>query len=224
MIIKYNNKVVSSNSRWVGYTHVDPYNPLNLPPYTIRLKYTDGVTPTFSKGTAVQVSSSPNVWDLTYENSNWSQLLYTHSDLLEILGANSTGVTNMGAMFDSCTSLVSVPLFDTSSITNMGYMFGGCESLESVPLFDTSSVTNMNSMFGGCESLVSVPLFDTSNVTDISYAFHWCPNVQSGALALYQQASTQSNPPFRHMFTFYSCGSNTTTGAAELSQIPSDWK
>jgi len=51
-----------------------------------------------------------------------------------------------------------------------------------------------------------------------------CYNVQSGALALYQQASTQTNPPTGHGSTFRNCGSNTQTGAEELAQIPSDWK
>ena len=50
-----------------------------------------------------------------------------------------------------------------------------------------------------------------------------CLNVQSGALALYQQASSQTNPPSSHNNTFYNCGKFTTTGAAELAQIPSDW-
>ena len=51
-----------------------------------------------------------------------------------------------------------------------------------------------------------------------------CTKVQSGALALYQQASTQANPPPEHARTFRNCGSDTPTGAAELAQIPYDWK
>jgi len=54
--------------------------------------------------------------------------------------------------------------------------------------------------------------------------FYQCTNVQSGALALYQQASSQTTPPTSHNQTFYNCGSNTTTGSAELAQIPSGWK
>ena len=81
------------------YMRYDPYNPLNLPPYTIRLKYEEGTTPTFSKGTAVQVSQTPNIWDLTYNNTDWTQLLYQHASvhskasLIEVLGANTTNVT-----------------------------------------------------------------------------------------------------------------------------------
>jgi hypothetical protein len=43
-------------------------------------------------------------------------------------------------------------------------------------------------------------------------------------LYTYQQASTQANPPTNHTDTFDSCGEDTETGAAELVQIPSDWK
>jgi hypothetical protein len=53
--------------------------------------------------------------------------------------------------------------------------------------------------------------------------FRDCLNVQSGALALYQQASTQTTPPSDHSYTFTNCGKNTQTGAAELAQIPSSW-
>lgn len=131
--------------------------------------------------------------------------------------------TIMENMFRDCTSLSSVALFDTSSVTNMDYMFQGCSSLTSIPLFDTSSVTSMEYICYSCSALTSVPLFDTSNVTNMTLAFCNCTNVQSGALALYQQASTQTTPPSQHFNTFENCGSNTVTGAAELAQIPSSW-
>ena len=172
----------------------------SLPPYTIRLKYKQGTTPTFSKGTGVLYDAEQNIWDLTYENSNWTNLLTMKSDLLEVIDGNTSNVTNMESMFDSCTSLTSVSLLDTSN------------------------VTNMNLMFLNCYSLTTVPLFDTSSVTSISNMLYNCVKVQYGALALYQQASTQANPPSNHYATFRNCGSNTETGAAELAQIPSDWK
>jgi surface protein len=78
--------------------------------------------------------------------------------------------------------------------------------------------------FNSCSSLTSIPLFDTSKVTNMGSTFRDCQNVESGALALYQQASSQSNPPSNHSQTFTNCGTNTQTGAEELAQIPSDWK
>ena len=176
------------------------HDPLNLPPYTIRLLYRDGVTPEFYYGTAVQVSNSPNVWDLTYNNRTWGSLLITHLDLLKVLGANTTDVINMSRMF------------------------WGCNNLNSVSLFDTSNVTDMSEMFNGCRSLPSVLLFNTSKVKHVQGMFYNCRNVESGALALYNQLITQTVPPIDYDHTFYNCGINTTTGAEELAQIPDDWK
>lgn len=199
-ILSVNGNNLSVNGNLLG---VNPPPTPQLPDYTIRLKYKEGTTPTFSKGTGVLVDAENNIWDLTYENSDWSGLLNNHTDLLEVLGANTSNVTNMGSrlvgMFYSCTSLTSVPLFDTSKVTNMRYMFYYCTSLTSVPLFDTSNVTDMKNMFRNCKK------------------------VQSGALALYQQASTQTTPPTSYASCFTNCGADTQTGAAELAQIPTSW-
>jgi len=137
---------------------------------------------------------------------------------------NTSNVTDMYCMFRDCTSLITVPLFDTSSVTDMGEMFYGCSALTSVPVFDTSLCENMNAMFVNCSSLTTVPLLNTSSCTDMAYIFANCYKVKSGALALYQQASTQTTPPTYHNQAFLFCGRDTTTGAAELAQIPFGWK
>lgn len=185
----------------MGSSSPEPTPPTpQLPPYTIRLKYKEGTTPTFSKGTGVLVDADNNIWDLTYEDNNWGILLEGHHDLLEVVDGNTIGVEHMEFMFYNCTSLTTVSLFDTSNVTNMDRMFSECHSLTSIPLFNTSNVTNMNQMF------------------------YYCNRVQSGALALYQQASSQAIPPTRHPYAFRDCGRDTQTGAAELAQIPSNWK
>lgn len=289
-MLTYNNKILLGGTKWLGAVAS------GLPPYTASLLYKDGVIPTFTKGTAKQVSRSPNIWLLTYENANWYRLLWEHTDLLKILAINSTGVTDMSHMCLSCHSLTDVALFDTSAVTNMEHMFGACYNLKAVPLFDTSNVTNMYGTFDNCRTLTSIPLLDTSSVTDMMYTFGGCynlvdvplldtssvtemhstfmyctslktlplldthnvkrtfhmfygctnlktiplfntskledamamffecTNVDSGALALYNQMSTQTTPPYLHNGTFYNCGINSTTGSAELAQIPSDWK
>jgi len=137
---------------------------------------------------------------------------------------NTSNVSSMERMFYSCRNLSELPAFDTSKVTTMNNMCWKCTSLTNIPLFDTSNVTDMNSTFSNCTSLTNIPLFDTTKVQDMNYTFSTCTNVQSGALALYQQASTQTTPPVNHYQTFYNCGTNTQTGSAELAQIPSDWK
>jgi surface protein len=80
----------------------------------------------------------------------------------------------MSDMFYGCSSLVEVPLLDTSKVTEMNYMFTGCSVLKEVPLLDTSKVTEMNYMFARCKSLVEVPELDTSKVTNTDYMFSGC--------------------------------------------------
>ena len=197
-MITINGNPITINGNFINDIVIDP-----LPPYTLRLKFRNGVTPTFSKGTGIQVSSSPNIWDLTYENSDWTDLLSYQYDLLEVIGVgNTSNVTNMENMF---------------------FMLFGRASLTSVPLFDTSNVTNMSNMFRNCHSLTAVPLFDTSKVTNMQSMFNECINVQSGALALYQQASTQTTPPTIYNACFRNCGRDTVEGWAELAQIPTSW-
>lgn len=228
----------------------DPLNPLNLPPNTIRVKFSSGYTPTMGD-TQTLVDATNNVWDIVRTSNNWGGLFNESSEthnLLEVLGANTKNVTEMISLFHYCTSLTKVALFDTSNVTNMTQMFYHCTSLTTVPLFNTSKVTNMFNMFRWDGNLISVPLFDTSNVTKFDYVFEECTSltsiplfntskmvdvercfyncvaVKTGILDLYNRMINQSNPPTSHNYCFYDCGRNSTTGAAELAQIPSDWK
>lgn len=91
--------------------------------------------------------------------------------ITEISNIDIGSQTDLSYMFTYCTSLTTVPLFDTSEVTNMNAMFGNCSSLTSVPLFDTSNVTSMNNMFNNCSSLTTVPVFDTSSVTSMASIF-----------------------------------------------------
>lgn len=250
-IYTLNGKVLknSANDKWlIKAVPVDPYNPLGLPPNTVRVRTNDGLVPTKAQfttyETATLVTGTTDVYDVYKSGTDFSALLYKSSNVVEILGANTNGITNMNSMFwglkatsiplfdtSSVTNmgsmfrashLISVPLFDTSSVTNMSYTFGS-STIMNVPLFDTSSVSNMEHTFDGCAGLNSIPLFNTSNVTNMNATFYNCKIVQSGALALYQQASSQTTPPSQHGITFYNCGINTQTGAAELAQIPDTW-
>ena len=203
MFYTINNHLYKKNNAFVGYSNnapIDPYNPLNLPPNTIRIKFISGYTPNMGDVRTL-VDSTNNVWDIYKQSNNWSSLFKgCTTQLLEVMGANTTNVTSMRQMFINCSTLTNVQLFDTSNVTDMG------------------------SMFQSCISLTSIPLFNTSKVTLISFAFYSCYDVESGALALYQQAISQANPPVYHERTFYSCGGATITGSTELAQIPSDWK
>ena len=306
-MLKYNGSILKVNN---GASTIDfasdPYNPLGLPPRTIRVKFAAGTEPSPPEWagivyTKTLVDATDNIWDVTTEGTSWALLLSssewegTSMNLLEVLGANAEEITDMSSMFGGCAAITSVPLFATSNVTNMSSMFSECTSLVTVPIFDLTNVDYVSQMFYGCTSMTTAPFFNLSNVSDVygmfencsslttvpAYAldnctstgsmfafctslttvpqldlsnmtdtgwmfngctsfttipllnlpniesmsgmFQDCTNVQSGALALYQQLSTQSNPPQYHEGMFMHCGQDTQTGLAELNQIPTSW-
>ena len=213
---------------------VDPLNPLGLPPYTIRVKYSPDTTPgvdneycKLSEATVTQVSGTDDTWDVTYQNDDWSGLFYHENNLLEVLGANTSDVCIMGrddGCFEQCTSLTSVAAFNTENVTSMQRIFAACSSLESLPVFDMSSNIDISYMCVDCQSLQYVPLFDnTDSLYHVEHAFEGCGYVQSGIVDLYQQLTTQENPPQVYYDCFHNCGSDTVNGDYELAQIPYEW-
>lgn len=207
-MIIYNNDIVEYQGNIINFNHVDPYNPLNLPPYTVRAKLRASVTPTAPSGytsSVTLVDSINNIWDLCLMSSSWyfdDGFFHLFGDgdiVLEILGANTTGVTNMYKFCYQQELLTSVVPFDISSVTETRRMFANCIRLTSIPAFNPSlSLTNTEQMFNRCRA------------------------VESGALALYNAMSALNISS--HYATFRDCGSDTITGAAELAQIPSGWK
>jgi hypothetical protein len=64
----------------------------------------------------------------------------------------------MNGMFQTCSTLKTIPLFNTVNVTNMNNMFNGCSALTSVPALITSAVTSgfFSSMFQSCPSLTRI--------------------------------------------------------------------
>ena len=131
---------------------------------------------------------------------NMGNMFYNCSSITSVPLFNTSAVTNMGNMFYNCQSLTSVPLFNTTAVTNMSSMFVYCSSITSVPLFNTTAVTNMSSMFIYCHSLTSVPLFNTSAVTNMGNMFYNCQSLTSVPLFNTTAVTNMSN-------MFYNCQS-----------------
>ena len=184
----------------------DPYNPLNLPKNTIRVRFTAGYTPPSTLGdTQELVDSSRNIWDIYKLSNNWNSLFSGVEELIEVLGGNTKNVTGMGwmfnnctslvtvklfsmenvvfgqlqnfAMFNNCTSLVNVPQFYFPNLTIIGQMFYNCKSLITVPKFETAHVTSMYNMFAYCSSLTTTPKFNMANVTNCNFMFNNCTSL-----------------------------------------------
>ena len=115
----------------------------------------------------------------------WFYLMKNLQTITGMSYLNTSEVTNMAHMFNTCSSLTNIDLsgFNTSKVTEMRVMFCNCTGLTSLDLssFNTSNVTNMFNMFGGCSSLTSLDLssFNTSMVTNTGYMFNSCSNLRT---------------------------------------------
>ena len=161
------------------FIFTDPYNPLDLPSNTIRVRTNDGNAPIIKAGstqhatydTAILVEGTNDVYDVYKSGTSFEGILYYSINVVEVLGANTTGITNMRDMFKNCDGLTTVSIFDTSDVTIMRAMFHNCPHLPSVPLFNTTNATDMSYMFEFCGALTTIPLFDTTNVTTMDDMF-----------------------------------------------------
>ena len=223
-MLTYNGKTVTSgNGRIV-------VKPVVLPPYTVRVKFSNAVDPTqwqYAEGVVLtQVSASPNIWDVHYEDSSWYASYvfpWTSATTYEVIGGNLTGVTkisfarstitdvknldtsmitDMSMCFHQCQEIVDAPMLDTSNVTNFGMFFDSAYNLETCPVYDTSKATNMSSMFHNCTSLTEIPSLDTSNVTNFATFASNCESLRHVPLLDVSSAViTDGERPFDHTFS-----------------------
>ena len=109
---------------------------------------------------------------------------HSKSSIITIDKLNTTALTTMRMMFQSCTSLTEIKglnNFKTTGIKDMLNLFYGCSSLSSLDIssWDTSSVEIMGGMFDGCTKLTSLDVsgFNTSKVTNMNGMFVNCSNL-----------------------------------------------
>jgi len=112
---------------------------------------------------------------------------FERSTLVEFPNLDTSEVTNMNLMFNSCSNLVITPnMNDTSNVTDMTYTFQSNTALVTARQMNTSSVQNFNNMFSGCTNLVNVPEFDFSgipnNTSRINYMFYNCSSLSNESL------------------------------------------
>ena len=139
-------------------------------------------------GTTVYISPEDNDTIIYANESCYNMFGYCRNlTSLDLSNFNTSNVTNMNFMFESCSSLTSIiglENFDTSKVTDMSDMFSYCIDLTSITgleNFNTSKVTYMCDMFYKCNSLTSLNLsnWDTSNVTNMSGMFNYCESLTS---------------------------------------------
>ena len=144
--------------------------------------WVEGETNTDNRTNSLLEVLDMNTSGLTSCNS-----MFRYCKLLTSITCNwdTSNVTTMYSMFNSCYNLVSLDVsnFDTSNVTTMREMFYNCNKLTALDVsnWDTNKVTSMSSMFAVCLNLVSLDVsnFDTSNATNMSYMFTNCNKLAS---------------------------------------------
>lgn len=127
-------------------------------------------------------------------------------------------------MFIGCSELLAAPNIDLSLCTNIYSMFDECTKMTTSPDYDIHSANDISYMYFNCSSLNTIPDLTVSpNMTKCRLAFAGCRNASGGILRMYNKLKDISTIT-DHQGCFLNCGVDSQTGAAELSQIPSDWK
>ena len=90
---------------------------------------------------------------------DWFYMMNNLESITGISYLNTSEVTNMGHMFNSCYKLTSLDLstFNTSRVTAMNCMFHDCRNLQTIYVgrgWNTAVVTHSDNMFYKCSSLV----------------------------------------------------------------------
>ena len=98
--------------------------------------------------------------------------------------ANCTSLTSTAFWFYRCNNLTTITGIEhlkTDNVTDMGFMFDGCSSLTSLDIsgFNTSNVERFCALFAGCSSLTSIDVshFNTSNAWDFRLMFSQCSSL-----------------------------------------------
>lgn len=193
-----------------------------------KMDYDPTVAGVGSNGTWKKVNAKfHNVWDWTRSSNDWfnsfNAAFQDDNNKVDVIAAGDlSALTTMRQMFFNSPSVVSIPSLNTSSVTNFSYAFYKT-SLKEIPAIDTSNATDLSNFIREILTIKSIPLFDTGKATTVQNMCYGDVNVEEGALALYEQMSTQTTPPSTVANCFKDCGKDTTTGAAELAQIPASW-
>lgn len=155
---------------------VTPQTGQNMTSLVLAQKHNEpGLSNGYSSGWLDWEINGPNLATINLSNTATFQNRMVEQCTIHSIGA----VSALSSLFANCSSLQSVPLFDTSNVINMQSMFVNCYSLSDIPLLNTSNVTVFAGTFQNCTSLVVGPAFDTSAATNMTNMFLGCVALQT---------------------------------------------
>ena len=132
-------------------------------------------------GTTYDLNTGDNVtgWQTDGTNASVTKVVFDPS----FASARPTSTYGWFYEMENLQSITGIEYLNTSEVTNMGHMFNSCIELTSLDLsnFNTSKVTHMNQMFQFCYELTSLDLssFNTAKVTDMHFMLDYCTNLRT---------------------------------------------
>lgn len=220
--------------------------------YWTRVSYNPNVWDITINNTVWHYRLGSNVFSYLSPEQSSYPVYITPSGSYELLGANTTGVTSMSGLFEN-GAYTYLPLFDTSAVTTIDEMFRQTQ-VTTIEEYDFTNVESMVNTFYNTRTLRTLPKLNMpkctvfrpfryctnlqyipeivlpSTITACEQAFADCYSVQYGIVDAYNYLSSLTIIGYPqhgrngHDSTFYACGRDSTTGAAELARIPADWK
>ncbi len=215
IIPKISTKTVTKNGTYkASDENLDGYSEVDVATSGVDINdyFGDTIGPGYSSYSGLNKIIKRIPSDITVGN-DMKYAFYQCSSLLEIPLIDTSNVTNMSYAFNYCSSLKTIPLLNTSNVTDMSVAFESCSKLESVPLLDLSKVTNMTATFRGCSKLKNIPLFNTHNVTSMSNTFLRC------GFTTFPQLDTSNATSVTQMLA--SCSSLTTVPLLNAEKMSS---
>lgn len=160
--------------------------------------------------------------------ADFTNFMSTNMKKLKNIGGeiDCTSATVCTTMFQSCKKLEHLPVLKnlgSSHVTSAYLMFNGCSSLKEVPVFDTSYVIDARYMLSSCNALTEIPDYDFSSVTKVDNFCSYSRDIKSGILETYNKFLGRGASITSHTDCFLNCGINTPQGRAALAQIPQSW-
>lgn len=224
----YNGKVMKTAG---GSRYSTAPVPAGIPAKTIRcdFKY-DHFDPTTLTDNghigATWTHVENDVYDFYYNNYNWGVRYWPKTGDTGGL-FNTYGYRGDSTVYPMTQHEFDILDMNLDGVIDVSNLIASAWRVQNIfSIRNSGSVTNFSYFLAhGARTVqyTSIPLFDTRSAVNVSYMCINARNVTTGALALYTQMSTQTNPPISTNGCFSRCGRNTTTGKAELAQIPTSW-
>lgn len=158
--------------------------------------------------------------DLSYVTNMYGTFFY-NKKIKSVCYLDLPNVTDITAMFNANYALESIEC-NIPNAKHANMLFEGCSSLTNLKLYNTDNLEEIKQAFTGVRAFTTIPDFIMSceNLLYVDRAFRYISNIESGMLEFYNK---NKDKVISNEDCFKSTGIYTESGRAERAQIPQSW-